>query len=95
MQDHANASEGISKQTSVVLRTRTRTHTHAHAHTHTQTHAHAHAHTHTHTHTHTRTHARTHALTHTHIKCAMCIDRLGTPLILQKHAHFQNRFGEC
>ena len=27
--------------------------------------------------------------------CAMCIDRLGTPLILQKHAHFQNRFGEC
>ena len=24
--------------------------------------------------------------------CAMCIDRLGTPLILQKHAHFQNRF---
>ena len=32
MQDHANASEGISKQTSVVLRTRTRTHTHAHAH---------------------------------------------------------------
>ena len=27
--------------------------------------------------------------------CAMCIDRLGTPLILQKHAHFQNRLGEC
>ena len=27
--------------------------------------------------------------------CAMCIGRLGTPLILQKHAHFQNRFGEC
>ena len=27
--------------------------------------------------------------------CAMCIDRLGTPLILQKHANFQNRFGEC
>ena len=26
--------------------------------------------------------------------CAMCIGRLGTPLILQKHAHFQNRFGE-
>ena len=25
--------------------------------------------------------------------CVMCGDRLGTPLILQKHAHFQNRFG--
>ena len=24
--------------------------------------------------------------------CAMYIDRLGTPLILQTHAHFQNRF---